>query len=296
MAFAKTECSTMDWNDIRHFLAVARTGGLSPAASTLGLSPSTVSRRIETLEAALALPLFLRFADGYRLTDEGLAFLPRAEAMEAAALDITSKAAFCAAVSGVVRLAVAENLMTRILAPSMARFLAAHPKLTLHVLTGVRTLDLGRHEADLSLRLTRPDRGDLLVRRLGRMACGVYCARDARPDGFVGWSEAMTALPAAKALAALKMPVTVVADSLAVQHALAASGAVKAILPRFIGDADPCLVCDAPVPAAGQEIWLAIHRDVAGSARVRAVADLIAQVIAEAAEMLAGGEPGDAMP
>ncbi len=277
----------MDWNDIRHFLAVARAGGLSGAAGVLGTSASTVSRRVEALEASLALSLFLRFPDGYRLTDEGRAFLPLAEAMEAAALDIAGKAAFRAA-SGSVRLAVAENLMSRLVAPRMGAFLAGHPNLRLHVLTGVRTLDLGRHEADLSLRLTRPDRGDLVIRRLGRMACGVYRAHEADPSGFVGWSEALAGLPAAQALAGLGAPIIVVADSLAVQHALAAGGAVRAILPRFIGDADPRLVCEGPMPRADQEIWLATHRDVAASARVRAVAEFLAQTVAEATAPLAG--------
>jgi DNA-binding transcriptional LysR family regulator len=254
----------------------------------LGTSPSTVSRRVSVLEAALGAPLFLRFPDGYRLTDEGQAWLPRAEAVEAAALAMTNKAAFCASVAGSVRLATAENLATRLLAPHLPGFLARHPNLRLDIVTGVAVVDLGRHEADVALRLTRPERGDLTIRRLGRMACAVYQAKDGSPDAFVGWSPAMAGLPAAQALAAMDAAVAMTSDSLAVHHTLAAAGAARAILPRFMGDADLRLVRGDDVPEAGQDLWLALRTDLAGSVRVRAVADFLAEVVAASAEVLGG--------
>lgn len=76
--------NALNWNDTPAFLAVARTGTLTGAASALGAGVATVSRRIERLEAALGVPLFARAQTGYQLTDEGTALLPRAEALEAA--------------------------------------------------------------------------------------------------------------------------------------------------------------------------------------------------------------------
>lgn len=282
----------MNWNDLRFFLAVARHGGLSSAANRLETSPSRVSRRIDALENALGVPLFLRSLDGYRLTDEGLAFVPRAEAVEAAALALSGKAAICAGVAGRVRLATAENIATRLIAPALPGFLSEHPNLKLDLVTGIRSVDLARHEADLALRLTRPSSGEILIRKLGHMACAVYRAVDAEPSDCVAWGDAMSELPAAKALAALKAPVAVVAHTLALHHELAASGAVWAILPCFIGDRDLRLRrASDPLKAAGQDIWLAINRDVSASARVRAVADFLDDLVQQNAHLLDGSRP-----
>lgn len=282
----------MNWNDLRFFLAVARSGGLSSAARELATSPSRVARRIDALESALGVPLFLRSLDGYRLTDEGDAFVPRAEAVETAALSYQGKAALCAGVAGTVRLATAENLVTRLIAPALPDFLNAHPNLTLNLMTAVKTVDLDRHEADLALRMTRPASGDTRIRKLGHMACAVYRAAEAAPAGFIAWGEAMRDLSAAKALTALKAPVSIVSNSLAVHHELAGTGAVRAVLPCFIGDRDTRLVRDGPiVESAGQDLWLVINKDVSGSARVRAVADFLTDLIRSNSAALSGQCP-----
>lgn len=278
----------VDWNDIQFFLAVARTGGLTPAAAKLGTSASTVSRRVAALEAALGTPLFLRFPDGYRLSDDGRDWLPHAEAKEAAALGMSGRAAFNPGVSGSVRLATAENLATQLIAPHLPAFLLRHPNLHLDILTGARVVDLGRHEADVALRLTRPDRGDLTIRRVGRMACAVYRARDSDPAGFVGWVKAWSHLPAARALGAMQAPVILTSDSLAVHQALATTGVARAILPCFLGDADPNLVREGDAPQADQDLWLAFRSDLSGSARVRAVIMFLVDVVERSADGLAG--------
>ena len=79
------ESKNIVWDDVPVFLAVARSGSLSGAASALSLGLATVSRRVERLEACLGRPLFLRHHTGYRLTEEGAALVERAEEMEAAA-------------------------------------------------------------------------------------------------------------------------------------------------------------------------------------------------------------------
>lgn len=74
----------LNWDDTRLFLALARHGTLSGAARELGIGLATISRRVERMEHALGLPLFLRHQNGYDLTDQGAALLPRAEAVEQA--------------------------------------------------------------------------------------------------------------------------------------------------------------------------------------------------------------------
>jgi DNA-binding transcriptional LysR family regulator len=102
----------MKWDDTRAFLVVARLGTLSAGATALGVGVATLSRRIERLEAALKLPLFVRQQSGYQLTEDGAELLEKAEAMEMAALVFTSGAVARAEVAGRVRLATAETLAT----------------------------------------------------------------------------------------------------------------------------------------------------------------------------------------
>lgn len=80
----ETMKSEFYWDDIRIFLAIARAGTLSGAASALETGIATVSRKLDRLEQSLGLPLFSRHQSGYRLTDDGEALLERAEALEEA--------------------------------------------------------------------------------------------------------------------------------------------------------------------------------------------------------------------
>src|SRR5687767_597155 len=73
----------MDWDSVRHFLAIARAGSLKGAARALGVDSSTVSRRLAALESELGARLFERQADGYTCTARGLEVLPLAERMAA---------------------------------------------------------------------------------------------------------------------------------------------------------------------------------------------------------------------
>ena len=109
------------WDDVSVFLAVARAGSLSGAASALSIGLATVSRRVQRLEACLGDPLFLRHHTGYRLTEEGAALVERAEEMEAAAQAFGSGLPEEPEVSGTVSLATAENLATALILPELPR-------------------------------------------------------------------------------------------------------------------------------------------------------------------------------
>ena len=74
----------MDWDHLRHFLELARTGTLVGAARRLGVDHTTVSRRLAALEKQLGAALFAREAGGHRLTEAGRQLLVSVEAMEAA--------------------------------------------------------------------------------------------------------------------------------------------------------------------------------------------------------------------
>src|SRR5690349_15555257 len=141
----------MDWNGVRMFLALARTGRLSTAARQLGVEHTTVSRRLAGLEEDLGTPLFYRTVGGYRLTAAGESTRPAAEAMERAARQLGASARErTGIVEGQVRLALVPEFASHWLAPQLPLFRSLHPRIELQVLVGTRQLDLSRGEAELA--------------------------------------------------------------------------------------------------------------------------------------------------
>lgn len=282
----------IQWDDTRIFLAIARAGTLSGAATTLEMGVATVSRRLDRLEAALGVPLFRRHQSGYSLTDDGEALLEHAEALEHAGQAFGEAAQQQGQVAGCVRLATAENLANALIVPSLPTLFAAHPELRVKIVSGVQTVNLHRRDADLAVRMVKPEAGNVTIKRLGTLGFGLYGARgyvNARSSGadaatfdddrFIGWAESHSHLPAAKWIARMLRgrPCQMEANTLSAQMAAATAGIGLAVLPHFLAR-QAGLVCLLPELGADQPIWLAIHSNLAHSRRVRAVADHLIQL------------------
>ncbi len=298
----KQPTDALVWDDIRAFLAVTRAGTLSGAAARMGIGLATVSRRIERLETAVGQPLFLRQQSGYRLTDDGAALIERAEEMEAAARSLTAGIRQEATVSGTVRLATAENLATGLIIPELPRLRAAHPRLTLEIVTDIAAVNLHRRDADIALRMVRPERGNVSLQRLGTLGYGLYGAPDYvatrlryadvgafDADDLIGWSDDYAHLPAARWAERMlkdRAPV-VVTTSLATQLVACASGLGLAVLPHFLAGRHDLICLDSDL-GIDQSIWLVTQSDLAHSRRVGAVADFLRDLVKLNAKPLAG--------
>lgn len=151
------------WDDVRLFLAVYEQGSLSGAARVLKLGQPTLSRRIAELEQAVGEPLFDRQNHGATLTAAGLKLLPAAQGMaewaSEAALGIGKQTHLP---EGKVRIAAPPGIAYEVVAPLAAKIRRQHPQIRIEVLAGVEILNLGRGEADLSLRTAKPSDADLL--------------------------------------------------------------------------------------------------------------------------------------
>ena len=287
------EAGRLRWDDARVFLAIARSGSLSGAAASLGNGLATVSRQIERLEAALGLSLFSRHQNGYRLTDDGAALLERAETLEQAAEAFAEGSAAQTEIAGRVRLATAETLANHLIIPALPELTDQYPDLSLEVVTDVQTVNLHRRDADLAIRMVKPDRGNVTIRRLGTLGYGLYASQgyvagrtakreNARfdTDRFIGWCETYGHLPAANWIERTLRgrPPVLATTTLSAQLSAAASGIGLAVLPHFLGRQNDlaCLQGDLGID---QEIWLAIHSDLAQSRRVRVVAAFLAELI-----------------
>lgn len=278
----------MDWDDLRYFTAVARRGGLSGAARDLGMSAQTVGRRIAALEADVGVPLFVRHPSGHRLTDDGRTMLIDAEVVEEAMAQLRANATSrTGKVAGVVRLAAPETLTTHILLPGLRSLLDRYPALTLEVVTGIAPIGIARGEADIALRLVRPERGALTVRQIGRMAHALYAAPDGGVDRdharLVGWSEGYD-LPAARWLQQItgRKP-DILVNSLAGQHAAIRAGIGIGVLPCFLA----CGLTKLETPPAPVEpLWLVAHATDTISDRTKLVYDAIVEIIEANAKRL----------
>ncbi len=191
----------LDWDDLRHFLAIARHRTLSGAARALHVQQSTMGRRLDALQARAGATLLQKTPSGYTLTPAGESVLAHAERMEGEALAaeraVTGRDVRLA---GLIRLTTLETLLVEVLTPILAGFCERYPDITVDVLVDQRILSLSRREADIALRLTRPEGNELVARRVGSVgyglyASGAYLARHGRPDAAAGCPGHRAILP-----------------------------------------------------------------------------------------------------
>jgi DNA-binding transcriptional LysR family regulator len=285
----------MNWDDLRILLSLSRTGSLTRSAATLRVSISTIGRRLDALEKALGITLITRHSTGVLLTDQGKDLLARAERVEAEVIALERNAAgLDAQPSGVVRIATAETLASHILIPALAGFRERYPAITLEIVTGIGTVGLSRREADLALRLVRPTGQELICRRLGSQAYGLYAAEDYlrrhpwdenerfADHALIGWDETLAHLPMARWLREESAGRRAALSLTSVPTHLAAVRAALglAVLPCFVGDRTPGLKrLMPPQTVFSEDLWLIIHPDLAQSARIRVVADFISETV-----------------
>lgn len=288
--------TAFNWDDIRIFLAIARAGTLSGAAAAMGIGIATLSRRLERLEQALSVPLFSRHQSGYRLTDDGEALLKKAEALEFAGLAFADSAQLQEDVAGRVRLATSDNLASQFVMPSLNTLLTQYPALRVEVLSGVNAVNLHRRDADLAIRMVKPDAGHLTLKRLGTVGFGVYADHSylsgiSHPNAdhvdYISWSDTHQHLPAAQWVTRKLRgrPCRIEANSLAAQASAVAAGLGFGVLPHFMARQHH-LHCVTPDIGIDQDIWLVMHTDLAASRRVRVVADHLIALFESSAEDL----------
>lgn len=168
----------LDWDQVRTFLACARSGQLGAAGVRLAMDTSTVSRRLAKLEDELGLTLFERSRQGLVPTAAAEHLLPAAEAMEAAMHGLARAAGSIESeAEGVVRIAAPPGIADAFVAPMLAELHAAHPRIRIELDVRVALLDLTRGEADLALRTVRPTGGDLIMVQVAKVRSSPMTSR-----------------------------------------------------------------------------------------------------------------------
>lgn len=292
--------TSLNGDDVRFVVTLARRGTLSATARELGVDHTTVSRRIEAAEHALDTRLFTRSPAGYTLTVDGTRLLPGMRRAVEALLAVEREAAAAdAAMQGVVRVTSPETFGMAWLAPRLAGFALLHPGLTVVLDPSGSVLDLGRGEAEIAVRSVRSRAQRLVVKRVAEVGYGLY----ATPT-FLAANPVRSAIelldrplltgpddqPEGRWLARIAPGVTptfVSELSLSLQAAARAHAGI-AVLPRFLGDADPDLRRIAMGAEPTETLWLTVHEDARAIPRVRALLDALVQAFRDDAEALLG--------
>jgi len=274
-----------DWEDIRHFVALAREGTLSAAARTLGVDHATVARRVAALETSTGLKLIDRRARTTTLTEDGKRIATVAAPMEEAAFAL-GRAAQAAkpGIDGEVSISAPPNFASSVIAPQLVRLRHLHPGIRLKLIGEKRRASLSRREADVALRLMRPAEAGLFVRRIGSFGFSLYGAPaylEKTPPhafAFIGYDASMAESPQEVWLSTIigEREVVLRTNDLETQVAAARSGLGIAALPHYLGDGDPRLqrhvVTQKPI---NRDVWLVVHRDLRQVPAVRAVMEFL---------------------
>lgn len=298
----------MDWNDLRYLLAVHRSGSLARAAAALGVTKATVSRRLAALEDAVGARLADRTPEGMVVTAAGLAAVRAAEAMDAAAVRVRDQIAGSAAdpVAGVVRLTAAPWLAERLVIPALPRLRQAHPRLDLRLQTGHELVDIAGRGADLALRNVRPSAGALICQRVGELAGCVYGsalylerrgtpgARDELHHHDLLGYDGMMGMPGFEWLAdpAWASRVVFRAGDPAGLASAAAAGLGLAAIPCLLGETEPGLRRVDLLGVGYSPLYLVTREELQHAPSLRAVWQLVTEVIRENEAILLGrGDP-----
>ncbi len=293
----------MDWDDLKVLLAVARAGTVRAAAAKLKVSHSTVSRRVDQMEADLGVRLFERLPTGYHLTPAGDDLLGPAERAE---IEINAAerrlAGQDARLSGDVRVTLPPPAAVDLVIPHLPEFKAKFPGIELELVSSFALLDLSRRDADVAMRFVSQPPEHLVGRRLPDFhycyyATAEYLARhdlDADPPTarWIGWNEGVPFPPWVQAGPYPKIPAEWGLNDITLQLAAAKAGLGMALLPCISGDASPVL---RRVPGSNtvvpREGWILTHPDLRTSARVRTVMTFLIDIINREIDLVTGRQP-----
>jgi DNA-binding transcriptional LysR family regulator len=281
---AGKEFTQIDWDDLRHFLALARSGTFLGAAKQLGVEHATISRRVQALEARLGLKLVDRRGRRIVLTAEGQQVAEHAAlvAMQTAAIEQLGRSG-SAELRGHVRISAPPAFSTVLLAKPIVAIRRDHPGIQITLVGEKRFASLNKREADVAIRLSRPDDGDYAIIRLGEITFDLYASKiylETVPPSdwtFIGYDEAMSSSPQQLRLLELAAgrPIAVRSSVLEFQAAAARLGGGIVMLPDFaVSEADGLQRVQGD-PALAREVWLVVHAEIKDVPSVRVVLEAL---------------------
>ncbi len=285
-----------DWHLIRSFLAALDAGSLLGAAKVLNTSQPTVGRHVAELESQLGVVLFERTGRGLQPTAVALTLADSARAMESGALQLGRRLSSAQTqVQGTVRITASQPVANALLPSILARMREALPEIQIELVSSNTVSNLLRREADIAVRMVQPEQGTLIAKKLGNVSVGVYAHKSyltrhgipQQPEdlfhhamigydadetmirGFANYGHVMT-----KESFALR------SDDLMVQWQAVLAGCGIGFVADYMGRTQSDLVKLLPMLVIPPlPMWLAVHREIRSSQRIRAVFDYLATAL-----------------
>ncbi len=286
---------SFNWNDLRFFLEVARSGSLSAAARAIRTDHATVGRRVMALEQAIGQTLFHRSPLGYMLTPDGEALVPIAEQIETGAMQAAARAGRPeSGLSGSIRLTTPDGFGNHFLARHISTFATRYPRLTLELATIQQILSHSLREGDVAVTLSPPRRGQFVVSRLADYRLKLYGAAtyldrapkirsraDLGAHEFVGYVDDLIFARELDYLDEIISGLKARLQSTSLQAQVTATrmGQGLCVLPTYLAAPHPELVEVLPGEITlHRSYWMSCHVDLAQLPRVKALREFLVEV------------------
>ena len=294
-----------NWDDLRIFLAVARTGSISGAARYLNVQHSTVSRRMRKMEEKLGARLVERKKTGYELTSAGENVKQAALRVETEVLGMDGVVAGKDSnLVGPLRVTAINNMASTVLMPMFSSFSQAYPRVDLHIVVSNIDSSLAQREADVAIRLTNTPTDTLIGKRMVTVASTIYGSRDylqlireqKREPKWIG-VECCEFHKSWTRHACNEQGHNFYSDDTLLTLAAIREGLGVSYLPCFMGDAQPGLerYCE-PDPSHNLGLWILLHPDLKRTARVLAFRDHMVSAVNETKDLFEGNIQGRKLP
>lgn len=284
----------MNWDDLRFFLALARTRTVSAAGRDLNVRHTTVARRIKALEQGLGTRLFDHLPDGYALTPAGENLYQNALIMEEQAHAVDRQVfGLDAQLRGNLVVTASHDVFSRLVIPQLGIFRKAYPGIELQLLSSTGLADLSARQADIALRLTPKPPDYLIGKKVMPLGIGIYASRsylesNPRPGHLVLWNDeiekpdwAQQHFPEAEVAIRANDVTTLLA---CLNHNMGVT-----MLPCYIGDTATELVrLDLPIAPSTWGVWVLSHVDLRATARVRACREFLVDIIERQHDVIGG--------
>lgn len=284
--------SDIDWNLIKSFVTVAETGSLSAAARKLAASQPTLGRHVGELEQALGVTLFRRGRRGYALTEAGSTLFERGKAVseQASAFSLLALGSV-EAIEGTVRIAASEVVAAYVLPEMTARLGVEEPGIEVEIVASNQVENLLRRDADIAIRMVKPAQNELVARKVSDIALCACAAKsyldrvgcplkpaDLVSHALIGFDRSDEII---RGFAEFGVSLSRSAFRFRADNQIVLWEAVRAGNGIGFGqepliDRDPLMEKVLPgLKLPTLPVWLAMHRDVRTSVRIRRVADFL---------------------
>jgi len=282
-----------DWNRARAFLVTAEEGSLSAAARALKMTQPTLGRQVTALEKELGIALFERRGRGLELTPSGLDLVEHVRAMgDAASRFSLSASGQSTSLEGTVCITATDVTAVFVLPAIVEKLRRIEPGINVELIASNSSSDLKRREADIAIRAYRPTQPDLIAKKVSDVPARLYASagylkRIGNPElpagfgdaDFIGFERSGLLITALNALGfnLTQRNFPVITENHIVHWELVKHGVGIGVMPDELGDKEPmvqrALVDLEPLMT---ELWLAAHREVRTSRRIRTVFDFLA--------------------